>query len=50
VTHRKINPTGVVPRGPVIDYTSPQNRAAYVASRAERDQEKMAGTLADHAV
>ena len=38
VTHRKINPTGVVPRGPVIDYTSPQTRAAYVAS------------LADHAV
>jgi putative glutathione S-transferase len=38
VTHRKINPTGIVPRGPVIDFTSPQNRAAYAAS------------LADHAV
>jgi putative glutathione S-transferase len=35
VTHRKINPTGVVPRGPVIDYTSPQNRAEYAASLAD---------------
>jgi putative glutathione S-transferase len=36
VTHRKINPTGVVPRGPVIDYTSPQNRAAFVAALTAR--------------
>jgi putative glutathione S-transferase len=28
VTHRKINPTGVVPRGPVIDYTEPHDRGA----------------------
>jgi putative glutathione S-transferase len=26
VTHRKINPTGVVPRGPVIDYARPHGR------------------------
>jgi len=31
LTHRTINPTGVVPRGPVIDYTAPHNRAAAVA-------------------
>jgi putative glutathione S-transferase len=40
VTHSKINPTGVVPRGPVIDYTSPllytlsDRRARTVASRS----------------
>lgn len=28
MTHRKINPTGVVPRGPAIDYTRPHERAA----------------------
>ncbi len=28
VTHRKLNPTGVVPRGPVIDYASPHEREA----------------------
>jgi putative glutathione S-transferase len=31
VTHRKINPTGVVPRGPVIDYTEPHRRAGILA-------------------
>lgn len=28
VTHRRINPTGVVPRGPEIDYAAPHDRAA----------------------
>jgi putative glutathione S-transferase len=31
VTHRKINPTGVVPRGPVIDYAESHDRAAIPA-------------------
>ena len=31
LTHRTINPTGVVPRGPVIDYSAPHNRAAALA-------------------
>ena len=31
VTHRAINPTGVVPRGPVIDYGAPHNRAEALA-------------------
>jgi putative glutathione S-transferase len=28
VTHRKINPTGVVPRGPAMDFTVPHGRAS----------------------
>ncbi|MGH3239819.1 MAG: glutathione S-transferase family protein [Spirillospora sp.] len=26
VTHRNINPTGIVPRGPLVDWTTPHNR------------------------
>ena len=33
VTHRKINPTGVVPRGPVLDFAEPHDRVAAVAIR-----------------
>ena len=33
VTHRRINPTGVVPRGPEIEYTEPHGRGAPVAER-----------------
>jgi putative glutathione S-transferase len=32
LTHRTINPTGVVPRGPAIDYTEPHNRDELVAA------------------
>jgi putative glutathione S-transferase len=32
VTHRRINPTGVVPRGPAIDYTEPHDRGAVVVA------------------
>jgi len=32
VTHRKINPSGVVPHGPAIDFGEPHGRAALVAA------------------
>jgi putative glutathione S-transferase len=32
LTHHTINPTGVVPRGPVIDYRAPHDRAEAVAA------------------
>jgi putative glutathione S-transferase len=34
VTHRAINPTGVVPRGPAIDYTEPHGREAMISEPA----------------
>jgi len=32
VTHRRINPTGVVPRGPAIDFNEPHGRGSTVSS------------------